>query len=379
MIYLDHAATTPVYPEALEAMTPYLDTYYFNPSGNYREGISIRKTLNRIRLEIAESIHADPKEIVFTSGGTESDNWALINAARQYSAKGHHIITSSIEHHAILHTCHFLESKGFDITFLPVTSKGIIDPECLEKAIRPDTILISIMYANNEIGSLQPIHEIGKIAKKYSIPFHTDAVQAYCHMPIDVNADMIDLLSVSAHKFGGPKGVGFLYANSRTPLQPFLYGGAQEQGRRAGTENVAGIVGMGKAAEISLTHLNEYAQTESRLRDYLMHRILAKIPLTRLNGSHDKRLPGNINVSFRGIEAATLIAMLETKEIYVSGGSACSSADRSPSHVLKALGLTDAMASGALRITIGHENTLSEMEETFQAIRSCVRELRQIG
>ena len=379
MIYLDHAATTAAYPEVVREMTPYLDRQYFNPSGSYREGRLLHKKLDKIREKLAAVIHASPEEIIFTSGGTEADNWVLLNAARTYSCKGRHIITSSIEHHAILHTCGFLEKQGFEVTYLPVARNGIIDCDMLNDAIRPDTILISIMYANNEIGTLQPVHKIGQIAQKNSIPFHTDAVQAYGHLPIQVDDDSIDFLSVSAHKFGGPKGVGFLYANKELTLTPLLYGGAQEAGRRAGTENVAGIIGMGTASDISTAHQKEHTLLQQKLRDHLMNRILSEIPMTRLNGSRQERLPGNINVSFAGIDSATLIAMLEAKDIYVSGGSACSSSDPSPSHVLKAIGLSDEMALSAVRITIGHENTPEEIEETFRQIKDCVHELRSLA
>ena len=379
MIYLDHAATTAAYPEVVSEMTPYLDRQYFNPSGSYREGRLLHKKLDKIREKLAAVIHASPEEIIFTSGGTEADNWVLLNAARTSSCKGRHIITSSIEHHAILHTCGFLEKQGFEVTYLPVTRNGIIDCDMINDAIRPDTILISIMYANNEIGTLQPVHKIGQIAQKNSIPFHTDAVQAYGHLPIQVDDDSIDFLSVSAHKFGGPKGVGFLYANKELTLTPLLYGGAQEAGRRAGTENVAGIIGMGTASDISTAHQKEHTLLQQTLRDHLMNRILSEIPMTRLNGSRQERLPGNINVSFAGIDSATLIAMLEAKDIYVSGGSACSSSDPSPSHVLKAIGLSDEMALSAVRITIGHENTPEEIEETFRQIKDCVHELRSLA
>lgn len=379
MIYLDHAATTAAYPEVVSEMTPYLDRQYFNPSGSYREGRLLHKKLDKIREKLAAVIHASPEEIIFTSGGTEADNWVLLNAARTSSCKGRHIITSSIEHHAILHTCGFLEKQGFEVTYLPVTRNGIIDCDMLNDAIRPDTILISIMYANNEIGTLQPVHKIGQIAQKNSIPFHTDAVQAYGHLPIQVDDDSIDFLSVSAHKFGGPKGVGFLYTNKELALTPLLYGGAQEAGRRAGTENVAGIIGMGTASDISTAHQKEHTLLQQTLRDHLMNRILSEIPMTRLNGSRQERLPGNINVSFAGIDSATLIAMLEAKDIYVSGGSACSSSDPSPSHVLKAIGLSDEMALSAVRITIGHENTPEEIEETFRQIKNCVHELRSLA
>ena len=379
MIYLDHAATTAAYPEVVSEMTPYLDRQYFNPSGSYREGRLLHKKLDKIREKLAAVIHASPEEIIFTSGGTEADNWVLLNAARTYSCKGRHIITSSIEHHAILHTCGFLEKQGFEVTYLPVTRNGIIDCDMLNDAIRPDTILISIMYANNEIGTLQPVHKIGQIAQKNSIPFHTDAVQAYGHLPIQVDDDSIDFLSVSAHKFGGPKGGGVLYANKELALTPLLYGGAQEAGRRAGTENVAGIIGMGTASDISTAHQKEHTLLQQTLRDHLMNRILSEIPMTRLNGSRQERLPGNINVSFAGIDSATLIAMLEAKDIYVSGGSACYSSAQSPSHVLKAIGLSDEMALSAVRITIGHENTPEEIEETFRQIKDCVHELRSLA
>ncbi len=379
MIYLDHAATTAMYPEAARRMLPYMSNDFFNPSGAYGEGRRIHKELERIRREIAASIHASPDEIIYTSGGTEADNWVLVNAARNLSDKGRHIITSQIEHHAILHPCRFLERQGFDVTYLPVDRRGIVSPEELERAIRPDTIFISVMYANNEIGTIQPVGQLGAAARKHRIPFHSDAVQAYCHLPVDVQKDCLDLMSVSAHKFGGPKGVGFLYCRRGQELEPFFYGGSQENGRRAGTENVAGIVGMGEAVRLSLAYRQEHADREKMLRDRLMYRILSEIPLVRLNGSSRQRLPGNLNVSFRGIEGQTLIAMLEMKGICVSGGSACTSQEKSPSHVLKALGLSDEMAGGAVRITVGYENTVGEIEETFQAIQESVRHLRHIG
>lgn len=379
MIYLDHAATTMMYPEAIRRMLPYMQKDFYNPSGSYKKGVYIHKELEKVRRQIAESIHANPEEITYTSGGTEADNWVLVNAARNFSDKGRHIITSQIEHHAILHTCHFLESQGFEITYLPVNSKGIVEPEELERAIRPDTILVSVMYANNEIGTIQPIAALGEIAGEHGIPFHSDAVQAYCHLPIDVEKEHLDFMSVSAHKFGGPKGVGFLYSRKGKILNPFLYGGAQEGGRRAGTENVAGIIGMGEAVSLSLMHQKEHAGREQYLRDYLMNRILSEIEMVRLNGSATERLPGNLNISFRGIEGQTLIAMLEMEGIYVSGGSACTSREKGPSHVLKALGLTDDMAGAAVRITIGYENTFEEINSTFHTIRESVEQLRKIG
>lgn len=378
MIYLDHAATTAMYPEAIKRMLPFLGKRFYNPSGNYEEGANNHKEIERVRKELAESIHAKPEEIYFTSGGTESDNWALVNSVRNLAEKGKHIITTQIEHHAILHTCQFLESQGYEVTYLPVNDKGIVRMDVLKAAIRPDTILISVMYANNEIGTLQPIEQIGAMAHEKEILFHTDAVQAYGHLPIDVKKENIDLMSVSAHKFGGPKGVGFLYAGEQVVLTPFIFGGSQEKKRRAGTENVAGIVGMGEAARISELHREEHYEKEKRLRDYLMDQILSEIQLVRLNGSCEERLPGNLNLSFRDVEGQSLIMMLEMKGIYVSGGSACTAADKGPSHVLTALGLSEDMAGSAVRITIGYENTMNEMKYVFHCIQEAVEELRKM-
>jgi cysteine desulfurase len=378
MIYLDHAATTAMYPEAVKTMLPYLQESFFNPSGAYGESMRVHQELEKVRTFLAESIHAAPEEIIFTSGGTESDNWVLRNAAENFSDRGNHIITSAIEHHAVLHTCHYLETKGFRVTYLPVNKKGLIEPQTLERAIGEDTILISLMYANNEIGTIQPIAECGAIAEQYNIPFHTDAVQAYGHLPIDVGKEKIDFLSVSSHKFGGPKGVGFLYAGKNMMLSPLLFGGAQEKKRRAGTENTAGIMGMGEAAKISFERMEENRKKITALRDDLLHRILSEIEGVRLNGSVSKRLCNNINVSFRGILGQSLIALLELKGICVSAGSACTSSEKSPSHVLKALGMTDEMAEGAIRITIGEENTSEEMEFVFEEIKRGVEELRRL-
>jgi cysteine desulfurase len=378
MIYLDHAATTAMYPEAVKTMLPYLQESFFNPSGAYGESMRVHQELEKVRTFLAESIHAAPEEIIFTSGGTESDNWVLRNAAENFSDRGNHIITSAIEHHAVLHTCHYLETKGFRVTYLPVNKKGLIEPQTLERAIGEDTILISLMYANNEIGTIQPIAECGAIAEQYNIPFHTDAVQAYGHLPIDVGKEKIDFLSVSSHKFGGPKGVGFLYAGKNMMLSPLLFGGAQEKKRRAGTENTAGIMGMGEAAKISFERMEENRKKITALRDDLLHRILSEIEGVRLNGSVSKRLCNNINVSFRGILGQSLIALLELKGICVSAGSACTSSEKSPSHVLKALGMTDEMAEGAIRITIGEENTSEEMKIVFEEIKRGVEELRRL-
>ena len=378
MIYLDHAATTTMYPEAVKQMLPYFQRYFCNPSGTYQQGTMIHKSINQIRANIAQSIHVEPEEVYFTSGGTESDNWILINTARNYSEKGRHIITTQIEHHAILHTCQFLETQGYEVTYLPVNEKGIVEPEMVREAIRPDTILVSIMFANNEIGTVQPIAQIGQITREKGVVFHTDAVQAYGHLPINAKELGIQSLSASAHKFGGPKGTGFLYVKKDVKLSPLINGGAQERKERAGTENVPGIMGMGKAAELSIENMSQHEKKESMLRDYLKDRILSEIEMVRLNGDARKRLPGNLNVSFRGLQSQALITMLEMRGIYVSGGSACTSEEKGPSHVLKALGLSDEMAGGALRITIGYENTMEEMDYTFRCIQAAVEELRKL-
>lgn len=379
MIYLDHAATTAMYPEAVQKMLPYFSRKFFNPSGGYLEGVHNHKVLEQVRQELAESINACPEEIVFTSGGTEADNWALVNAVRNYRKKGNHIITTQIEHHAILHACHFLESQGYQVTYLPVNEAGIVEPEAVQAAIRPDTVLISVMYANNEIGTIQPISEIGALARRRGILFHTDAVQVYGHIPIDVVHQHIDLLSVSAHKFGGPKGVGFLYANQKVTLTPFIFGGSQEHRLRAGTENVPGIVGMGEAARLSLKYQKQHFEKETMLRNYLWDKIQSEIPMVQLNGSLEQRLPGNLNISFRLVESQPLIVMLEMRGIYVSGGSACTTSDKGPSHVLAALGLSEEMLGSAIRITIGYENTMEEMNYVFHSIKECVQELRELS
>lgn len=393
MIYLDHAATTAMYPEAVHKMLPFFREKYYNPSGIYREAASARKAIEEVRAQLAESIHARSDEIYFTSGGTESDNWALTNALRnatfpqdhalaehppEKSIGRGHIITSQIEHHAILHTCQFLEEQGYSVTYLPVDRKGFVRPEDVESAVRPDTVCISIMFANNEIGTIQPIREIGAIAARHHIIFHTDAVQAYGHLPIHVEEMNIQMMSASAHKFGGPKGCGFLYVRKPVVLTPMIFGGSQEKKRRAGTENVPGIVGMGEAARLSLLRQKNHYEKEKSLRDYLMKRILSEIDRAALNGAHENRLPGNLNISFRGVEGQSLLMLLELKGICASGGSACTSSDQGPSHVLKALGLPDDLAGGALRITIGYENTMEEMEYVFRCIKEAVEELRKL-
>ncbi len=378
MIYLDHAATTAMYPQAVHRMMPYFSKIYFNPSGGYEAGSFVHNEIEQTRQILAEEIHAKPKEIYFTSGGTEGDNWALVNTIRNYAWKGKHIITTQIEHHAVLHTCHFLETQGFRITYLPVNREGIIDMDTLYNAICPDTILISVMAANNEIGTLQPIEEIGILAKENDILFHTDAVQFFGHMPIYVDSMHIDMMSVSAHKFGGPKGIGFFYARDNITLSPLFFGGSQEDNLRAGTENVAGILGMQEAVKLSVAYREKHYEREQMLRDYLAKRIFAEIPNVYLNGSLKQRLPGNLNLCFDNVEAHALIAMLEQDGICVSGGSACTTSNQEPSHVLLALGLSKEAAESSIRITIGYENTIHEMNYVFRCIKNAVKTLRAL-
>ena len=379
IIYLDHAATTKCAPEAVQAMLPYFTEYYGNASTIYQLGAQSKKAIQNTRSKIAESLHADPSEIYFTAGGSESDNWALVATAEAYASKGKHIITSKIEHHAILHTCEYLEKRGFQITYVEVDSNGIVKLDELEKAIRPDTILISIMFANNEIGTIQPIEEIGRIAKEKGILFHTDAVQAYGHVPIDVEELHIDMLSASGHKLNGPKGIGFLYIRKGVKIRSFVHGGAQERGRRAGTENVPGIVGLGVAIEKAFSGMEERIQKETKMRDYLIERIEKEIPYCRLNGDRVKRLPGNVNFSFEFIEGESLLIMLDMKKICASSGSACTSGSLDPSHVLLAIGLPHEIAHGSLRLTLDHENTMEEMDYVVDAVREIVEKLRAMS
>ena len=337
-IYLDNAATTKTSPEVVRAMLPFFTEEYGNPSSIYSIGASAKEAVTDNRELIAASLGAKTNEIYFTGGGSEADNWALIAAAEAYESKGKHIITSKIEHHAVLHTCRYLEKRGYEITYVDVDENGIIKLEELERAIRRDTILISVMFANNEIGTIQPVKEIGAIAKKHGILFHTDAVQAYAHMPIQVDEMNIDMLSASGHKFNGPKGIGFLYIRTGIKLRSFLHGGQQERGRRAGTENVTGIVGIGKAARLAFDRLDERMKKERELRDYLIKRIIDEIPYSRLNGDINRRLSNNANFSFRFVEGESLLIMLDMKGICASSGSACTSGSLDPSHVLLAMG-----------------------------------------
>jgi len=378
-IYLDNAATTKTRPEVVEAMLPYFTELYGNPSSIYEFSAQVKRGIDDARAKVAKVIGADSSEIFFTAGGTEADNWALKAVAEAYAAKGNHIITSKIEHHAILHTCEYLEKKGIEVTYIDVDENGIIKLEQLEKAIRPSTILISVMFANNEIGTIQPIKEIGAIAKKHNILFHTDAVQAYGQVPIDVNEMNIDLLSASAHKLNGPKGIGCLYIRKGIKLRSFVHGGGQERQRRAGTENVPGIIGFGKAAEIALETMQERAEKEIRLRDLLMKRILDEIPFVRVNGDKVRRLPNNVNVSFQFIEGESLLIMLDMNNICASSGSACTSGSLDPSHVLLAIGLPHEIAHGSLRLTVGYDNTEEEINYTVDRIKEIVDKLRRMS
>lgn len=379
-IYLDHAATTKLDSRVLEEMLPYMEDLYGNPSSLYGLGKQAHDAIQIARKQIADSINATSEEIYFTSGGTESDNWALRSAVEGYAQdKGMHIITSSVEHHAVLRTLRYLEDFGFEVTYLPVDENGLISIEDLEKAIRPDTVLISIMFANNEIGTIEPIQQIGKIAYERGILFHTDAVQAFGNTLIDVNKMHIDFLSASAHKFYGPKGVGFLYARKGLKLFPMIYGGDQESQMRAGTENVPGIVGMGKAAELVYRNrLDNIIKTE-RLRDYLIEEVLKEIPDSKCNGSRYKRLPGNANFSFVGVDGETLMQLLDMQGIYVSSGAACNSDSIEPSHVLKAIGLSDEMARSSIRISLGNDSTKREIDATIKGLKRCVETLRKFS
>lgn len=379
LIYLDNAATTKTAPEVVQAMLPWFTENYGNPSSIYSLGTESKKAVSEAKDIIAGSLGAASNEIYFTAGGSEADNWALKAAAEAYASKGKHIITSKIEHHAILHTCEYLEKKGCEITYVNVDENGIVKLDELEKAIRPDTILISIMFANNEIGTVQPIKEIGEIASRHNVLFHTDAVQAYGQLPINVDECHIDMLSASGHKLNGPKGIGFLYIRKGIKIRSFIHGGQQERGRRAGTENVPGIVGMGAAAKRAFSILEEKRAKETELRDYLIEQIEKEIPYCRLNGDRNRRLPNNVNFSFRFVEGESLLIMLDMKGICASSGSACTSGSLDPSHVLLAIGLPHEIAHGSLRLTLNEENTKEEMDTTVAAIKEIVTKLRNMS
>ena len=375
-IYLDNAATTQVRPEVLEEMLPYFTEHYGNPAAIYSFASEAGHAVAHARQAVADVIGANKDEIYFTGGGSESDNWALKATAEAYSSKGKHIITSTIEHHAILHTAEWLEKQGYEVTYVPVDENGTVKLDALEAAIRPDTILISIMAANNEIGTIQPLKEIGAIAKKHGVLFHTDAVQAYAHIPINVDDMHIDMLSASGHKIGGPKGIGLMYIRKGVKIRSFIHGGAQERSRRAGTHNVPGIVGMGKAAQIAVRDMDQISDYESQLRDHLIERVLAEIPYTRLNGHRTDRLPNNANFCFRFIEGESLLILLDQAGIYGSSGSACTSGSLDPSHVLLAIGLPHEIAHGSLRLTLSDATTLEDIDYTVDKLKEIIERLR---
>ena len=379
IIYLDNAATTRTAPEVVDAMLPYFTEYYGNASTVYDLGAKSKEAISKARETIAGALGAEENEIYFTAGGSESDNWALKATAEAYKDKGNHIITSKIEHHAILHTCEYLEKNGFEVTYLDVDENGVIKLDQLKAAIRPTTILISIMFANNEIGTIEPIAEVGRIAKEHGILFHTDAVQAFGQVPINVDEMHIDMLSASGHKLNGPKGIGFLYIRKGVKIRSFIHGGAQERKRRAGTENVPGIVGLGKATELALASMKERTDKERELRDYMMTRVLKEVPFTRVNGSRTNRLPNNVSFCFQFIEGESLLIMLDMDGICGSSGSACTSGSLDPSHVLLAIGLPHEIAHGSLRLTLGADTTKEDIDFTIESIKRIVAQLREMS
>ena len=378
-IYMDNAATTQVYPEVFEAMKPYFTEFYGNPSSIYSFAGNSKKAVEDARKTIADFLGARTEEIYFTGGGSESDNWALKATADAYANKGKHIITSKIEHHAILHTCEYLEKKGFEVTYLDVDENGFVNPADVEKAIRPDTILVSIMTANNEIGTIEPIAEIGKIAKEHGVLFHTDAVQAFGHIPMNVDEMNIDMLSASGHKINGPKGIGIMYIRKGVKIGSFVHGGAQERQRRAGTHNVPGIVGIGKAVELARDNMKERMEYETKLRDHLISRVMEEIPYAKLNGDKVKRLPNNVNVCFRFIEGESMLILLDQNGVCGSSGSACTSGSLDPSHVLLAIGLPHEIAHGSLRLTLSEKNTMEEVDFTVDKLKGIIERLRSMS
>ena len=379
LIYMDNAATTPVKPEVLDAMLPYFTEKFGNPSSIYSISSENKKAITDAREVIAKTINTTPENIYFTAGGSESDNWALKATADAYASKGKHIITTKIEHHAILHTCEYLETKGFEITYLDVDENGLVKLDELTAAIRPDTILISVMFANNEIGTIEPIAEIGKIAHEHGVLFHTDAVQAYTQVPIDVEAMHIDMMSTSGHKINGPKGIGFLYIRKGVKIKSFIHGGAQERHRRAGTENVTGIIGLAKAAEIATANMKERTAEEIKVRDHLIERIEKEIPYAKLNGDRVKRLPNNVNFSFQFVEGESMLILLDSKGICASSGSACTSGSLDPSHVLLAIGLPHEIAHGSLRLTISDQITMEDADYVVDNLKEIVNHLREMS
>lgn len=378
-IYVDNAATTKVAPEVLEAMLPYFTQDYGNPSSIYAEGRKAKSAVEHAREQVAAAIGADPKEIYFTGSGSEADNWAIRSTARALKSKGNHIITSAVEHHAVLHTCKDLESQGYEVTYLPVDKYGMVSPDDVKSAIKDTTVLISIMLANNEIGTIMPIAEIGEIAKAAGIVFHTDAVQAIGNIPVDVNAMNVDMLSLTGHKFHGPKGSGALYVRNGVKLMSFITGGAQERMRRAGTENVPGIVGLGKAIELATANIPEKQKKLTALRDAYIKKVLETIPYSHLNGHPTKRLPGNANISFEFIEGEGMLLCLDMKGISASSGSACTSGSLDPSHVLLAIGLKHEEAHGSLRVSFGEDNTADDVNYIADSLKEIVERLRMMS
>lgn len=378
-VYLDHAATTYVKPEVFEAMKPYFSEHFGNASSIYSLGRDSKKAVEESREKVAKAIGAEPKEVYFTGSGSEADNWALKGIAAAYKKKGNHIITSAIEHPAIMSSCKYLEGEGFEVTYVPVDSDGLVSPEQIRNAIKENTILISIMFANNEIGTIQPIKEIGAIAKEKGVLFHTDAVQAVGNINIDVKDLNLDLLSLSSHKFYGPKGIGALYIKKGVKIASFIHGGQQERGKRASTENVPGIIGLGRAIELATENLDEYNKKLIELREKTIEGLFAKVPYIRLNGHRHNRLPGNVNISFEFIEGESLLLMLDMKGVYGSSGSACSSGSLDPSHVLLAIGLPHEIAHGSLRLSFGDENTQEDVDYILEVIPQIVSRLRDMS
>lgn len=379
LIYLDNAATTAIDREVLAAMRPYLEEEYANPSGAYRFAGITHDRVEEARAEIAATIGAEPREIFFTSGGSESDNWAIKGVADSLRSKGNHIITTKIEHHAVLHTCEYLEAHGYEVTYLDVDAFGLVDPAQFEAAIRPTTILASVMFANNEIGTIEPIAELGRIAHKHGILFHTDAVQAFAHVKIQVDEMNIDLMSASAHKLNGPKGVGLLYIRKGTKIETLIHGGSQERGRRAGTTNAAGIIGFGKAVSLANARMEEVAAHEAKLREKLVKRVTTEIPYVRYNGHPERRLTNNANFCFRFIEGESLLMLLDQEGICASSGSACTSGSLDPSHVLLAIGLPHEIAHGSVRFTLSAETTEAEIDTTVDTLKNIVTRLRNMS
>ena len=379
IIYFDNAATTPIRPEVYDAMRPYIESCYGNPSSVYKLARESKKAIDLARKQVADAINADSGEIFFTGCGSESDNWAIKGVALALKDRGKHIITTCIEHHAILHTCEFLEENGYEVTYLPVDEYGMVSADDIKKAIRPDTILVSVMTANNEIGTIEPIKEIGAVCREKGVYFHTDAVQAVGHIKIDVKEMNIDLLSLSGHKIGAPKGIGALYIRKGVKIKNLIHGGQQEKGKRAGTENVIGIVALGKAIELAVSEMEDTTERLKYLRDKIINGVLKNIEYSRLNGHPEERLPGNVNISFEFIEGESMLLMLDAKGICASSGSACTSGSLDPSHVLLAIGLPHEKAHGSLRISLGYQNTEEEVDKLLEVLPPIVQRLREMS